>query len=117
MILEDIDLNLKSRTNGNIMMHKLLAGADGFVRNQNKKIILTTNLTNINDIDEALLREGRCYAYVASKMLNKEEALLLLNKLNPIISSNAIDKYGDKITIANVYQAVKNYKSTQIKEQ
>jgi hypothetical protein len=107
MVLEDVDLNLKSRANGNAMMHKLLAGADGFVRNQNKKIILTTNLTNINDIDEALLREGRCYAYVVSKMLDREEALALLGKLNSVASPAVIDKYGDKITVANVYQASK----------
>ena len=36
--------------------------ADGVARAQSRKIIFTTNLPNISDIDDALMRPGRCYA-------------------------------------------------------
>jgi ATP-dependent 26S proteasome regulatory subunit len=36
--------------------------ADGVGRAQGRKIIFTTNLRNVHDIDSALLRPGRCFA-------------------------------------------------------
>jgi len=39
---------------------------DPVVRAQGRKIIFTTKLPNIGDIDEALVRPGRCFATVRS---------------------------------------------------
>ena len=48
-----------ARSNGNVDLHRFLAVADGVVRAQGRKIMFTTNLPNIGDIDEALVRPGR----------------------------------------------------------
>ncbi len=61
-VIEDADHMLMARSNGNIDLHRFLAVADGVVRAQGRKIIFTTNLPNIGDVDEALLRPGRCFA-------------------------------------------------------
>jgi hypothetical protein len=61
-VIEDTDHMLKARTSGNEEMHRFLAVADGIARAQGRKIIFTTNLPNVSDIDEALLRPGRCFA-------------------------------------------------------
>lgn len=111
LVLEDIDLNLKSRKDGNVMMHKLLAGADGFIRNKNKKIILTTNITSIRDIDEALLREGRCYGKIETRNLTPEEAEGLAFKIN-----SACDfETRKEMSVAEVYDAI-NRLATKKKE-
>jgi SpoVK/Ycf46/Vps4 family AAA+-type ATPase len=59
-VIEDADHLLMARSNGNVDLHRFLAVADGVVRAQGRKIIFTTNLPNFGDIDEALVRPGRC---------------------------------------------------------
>jgi hypothetical protein len=86
MVLEDIDINLKPRSDGNSTMNKLLGGADGLIRNKNRKIILSTNLTNIKDIDDALMQKGRCFDRLESRLLSPEESGRLLHKINPSAS-------------------------------
>ena len=44
-------------------------------------MIFTTNLPNINDIDDALLRPGRCYAVKNLRSLEPDEALRLAEKI------------------------------------
>ncbi len=70
-----------ARSNGNIDLHRFLAVADGVVRAQGRKIIFTTNLPNIGDIDEALLRPGRCFASISMRALLRDEAARLAAKL------------------------------------
>ncbi len=81
-IIEDADLFLKSRESGNNMMHKFLNIGDGLVTMQDKKLIFSTNLPSINDIDSALLRPGRCFDIVQFRSLNDEEAKVLSDKTN-----------------------------------
>ena len=81
LVLEDVDLLLTARTSGNEDMHRFLAVADGVARSQGRKIIFTTNLPNISDIDEALVRPGRCHALVNLRSLTPEEALCLANRI------------------------------------
>jgi hypothetical protein len=80
-VIEDADHMLLARSNGNHDLHRFLAIADGVVRAQGRKIIFTTNLPNITDIDEALLRPGRCFASVRTRQLNHAEAALLVGRL------------------------------------
>jgi hypothetical protein len=80
-VIEDADHILMARANGNIDLHRFLAIADGVVRAQGRKIIFTTNLPNIGDIDEALLRPGRCFASVHMRMLLRDEATRLVAAL------------------------------------
>src|SRR4029434_4412042 len=61
-VVEDADHLLKPRSDGNEHLHRFLTIADGVVRSQGRKIIFSTNLPNVGDLDEALIRPGRCFA-------------------------------------------------------
>lgn len=74
MILEDSDNFLRARSEGNNMMQKFLNLGDGLVSTKNKKLIFTTNLPNVRDIDSALLRPGRCFDVVNFDLLTQEQA-------------------------------------------
>ena len=80
-VIEDADHLLKARTSGNFELHRFLGIADGVVRAQSRKVIFTTNLPNINDIDDALLRPGRCHAVKNLRNLEPAEALRLAEKI------------------------------------
>jgi ATP-dependent 26S proteasome regulatory subunit len=80
-VIEDGDLLLKSRTSGNQDMHRFLGTADGVTRAQGRKIIFTTNLPNVSDIDEALTRPGRCFAVRNLRSLTPDEARALAQRI------------------------------------
>ena len=80
-VIEDADHLLMARANGNVDLHRFLAIADGVVRAQGRKIIFTTNLPNVGDIDEALVRPGRCFATVRTRALERREAEALLSRI------------------------------------
>jgi hypothetical protein len=80
-VIEDTDNLLKARASGNDEMHRFLAIADGVARSQGRKIIFTTNLPNVTDIDDALVRPGRCFAVKNLRSLEVEEAMQLARKL------------------------------------
>jgi hypothetical protein len=81
MILEDSDAFLKSRSDGNTMMHRFLNVGDGLVTTKGKKMIFSTNLPSIRDIDSALVRPGRCFDIVEFKPLSLFHAKQLADKL------------------------------------
>lgn len=74
LILEDAEEFLKSRSLENHMMARFLNVSDGLVRPKNKKIVFTTNFKEFKDIDEAMLRPGRCFDFVEFRALSYEEA-------------------------------------------
>jgi hypothetical protein len=82
MILEDSDAFLKSRSEGNTMMHRFLNVGDGLVTTKGKKMIFSTNLPSIRDIDSALVRPGRCFDILTFDELTQEDAGKLAKKLN-----------------------------------
>ena len=100
LVIEDADLMLKPRTSGNDVMHHFLMVADGIIRGNGRKIIFTTNLANARDIDEALIRPGRCYGLLNVRALNKTESYRAINKIFP---DNKIILSKDKYTIAELY--------------
>jgi len=55
-VIEDADHLLKPRSDGNAHLHRFLTIADGVVRSQGRKIIFSTNLPNVGDLDDALIR-------------------------------------------------------------
>ncbi len=81
LVLEDADMFLKARSEGNTMMHKFLNVGDGLVTTRNKKLIFSTNLPSIRDIDSALIRPGRCYDILHFDELNQEQAEKLATKV------------------------------------
>lgn len=86
MVLEDIDLHLSSRSDGNVFMYKLLSASDGLIKNMNRKIIISTNLPSVGEIDEALIRKGRCFGVMEFRKLLLDEALNFLK-------TNDVEKY------------------------
>ena len=98
MVLEDSDAFLKSRSDGNTMMHRFLNVGDGLVTTKGKKMIFSTNLPSIRDIDSALIRPGRCFDIVTFDSLNYEEAVKLGEKLGVTVESGR-----GKYSIAEVF--------------
>lgn len=74
MVLEDADNFLGARSKGNTVMHRFLNVGDGLISTSTKKIIFTTNLPSIKDVDEALLRPGRCFDVMRFGKLSPQQA-------------------------------------------
>jgi len=75
MIIEDADLLLSNReSEQNKIMSKFLNVSDGIVKVASKKMVFTTNISQIARVDPALLRKGRCYASVEFRSLTSSEA-------------------------------------------
>ena len=75
MVLEDADTFLASRgKGGNTIMHKFLNVGDGLLSTKGKKIVFSTNLPSVRDIDEALLRPGRCFDILRFDRLSPDDA-------------------------------------------
>ncbi len=75
MIIEDADTILRSREqDGNKLMSRFLNISDGLIKLPNKKMVFTTNITDFGNIDNALLRPGRCFGIVHTRALNLMEA-------------------------------------------
>jgi hypothetical protein len=110
-VIEDADHLLLARSNGNHDLHRFLAIADGVVRAQGRKIIFTTNLANVTDIDEALLRPGRCFANVRMRNLRLEEAALLMQRMarDGLVAHATLEQLfaaGTKdVAVAGIYRA------------
>jgi ATP-dependent 26S proteasome regulatory subunit len=80
-IVEDADHLLKPRADGNENLHRFLTIADGVVRAQGRKIVFSTNLPNVGDLDEALIRPGRCFARIYVRNLSVAEAKSLAEEI------------------------------------
>ena len=103
MVLEDSDAFLKSRSDGNTMMHRFLNVGDGLVTTKGKKMIFSTNLPSIRDVDSALVRPGRCFDIVTFDQLNVEEAQTLATKLGVELPVRPRGKESDKYSIAEIF--------------
>jgi hypothetical protein len=111
-IVEDADHILKPRSRGNDHVHRFLTIADGVVRAQGRKVVFSTNLPNVGDLDDALIRPGRCFARVMLRDLTATEAEALLAVLAPAEGrQERLEKLlasGKKaFSIAQVYQAAR----------
>jgi len=113
-VIEDSDHLLQARTSGNQEMHRFLAIADGVARSQGRKLIFTTNLPNVNDIDEALTRPGRCFAVKNLRSLTPEEGVRLALRICGADAARAeratamLAGLGSKsCSVAQVYNACK----------
>jgi len=73
MIAEDADNFVAKREDHNKSMVGLLNMSSGIAAG-NTKIILSTNLANINKVDPALVRPGRCFKILTFEKLTPEQA-------------------------------------------
>ena len=78
-----------------------------------QKIIFTTNLPNVGDIDEALLRPGRCFSVLHARALHRAEAQRLVEKiyaqdqaLASEVVAAALPGEGRAATLAAVFRAI-----------
>lgn len=99
LIMEDADNFLDSRQDGNTMMHKFLNVSDGLISAADKKLVFSTNLPNVSDIDSALLREGRCFDVLKFRPLTRKEAQAVLDEVGD--QSALPDK--SEITLAELF--------------
>jgi len=98
LIVEDADNFLGARTDGNDFMHKFLNVGDGLVTTKNKKMIFSTNLPSIKDIDPALIRPGRCFDILNFDTLSQDQAVALAKKVDV-----QLDGVKDKWSIADIF--------------
>ena len=111
-VVEDADHILGARTDGNADLHRFLSVADGVVRALGRKIIFTTNLPNVGDIDEALLRPGRCFAMLRTRALDRAELRRLFDRvhcddsLRTAAASAALPPDRSNATLAEAFRAV-----------
>ena len=106
-VVEDADHLLKPRADGNEHLHRFLAIADGVVRAQGRKIIFSTNLPNVGDLDDALIRPGRCFARVHVRNLTPAEAQALAAEIDPgrVLASNGEE--ARKRSLAEIYRELR----------
>jgi hypothetical protein len=121
-VVEDADHLLKPRSGGNQTLHRFLNIADGIASAHGKKIIFSTNLPNIHDIDEALVRPGRCFAHLYLEELQVTEAVELLDRLcretpERRAAALALLSVGGRksVSVAEVYAAHRNVGSQRVR--
>jgi hypothetical protein len=113
-VVEDADHLLKPRAEGNEQLHRFLAIADGVVRAQGRKIIFSTNLPNVGDLDDALVRPGRCFARLHARALTPAEARALVKDIaagderRASRAERAIESAGGRsLSLAEIYQSMR----------
>lgn len=102
MVLEDSDAFLKSRSDGNTMMHRFLNVGDGLVTTKGKKMVFSTNLPSIRDVDSALVRPGRCFDILTFAPLNADQANKLAKRLDVDLNPK-LDNDIHQYSIAEVF--------------
>lgn len=102
MVLEDADMFLRTRTDGNSMMHRFLNVGDGLVTAKHKKLIFSTNLPSIRDVDPALVRPGRCFDVLTFSNLTHGEAQALADVVDITLNDTK-----DTWTVAEVFNQYK----------
>ena len=106
MVLEDFDFHLNSRKEGNTVMYHLLGLSDGLIQSFNKKIIISTNLSNLQNIDEAVKRKGRCFDILDFRLLQWDEVVNFFkcNNYEEIIGKIEEKEY----SLADLYYILNN---------
>lgn len=109
MVIEDADSFLKPRADGNTMMHRFLNVGDGLISMKRKKLIFSTNLPSVNDVDDALIRPGRCFDILNFENYNEEQAKIVSEKLGIPLSIKSPSNY----SLAEIFHTQKNSNSKQ----
>jgi hypothetical protein len=113
MVIEDADNFLKSRDDGNTMMHRFLNVGDGLISMRGKKLIFSTNLPSIRDIDSALIRPGRCFDIVTFDNYTVEEAEKLATKIGVSFERK---EDGGTYSLAEVFHKQRNASPKQTRK-
>ena len=100
------DQNRRPRDDGNDLMARFLNVGSGLVSNGKKKLIFSTNLPNISNVDEALVRPGRCFDVLQFSGLDSEQAQALIAKLGLDIKSDSVYN-SNKIPVSEIFNNAK----------
>jgi hypothetical protein len=114
MVIEDADNFLKPRDEGNTMMHRFLNVGDGLISLKGKKLIFSTNLPSVRDVDAALTRPGRCFDVITFSNYTLDEAKNLSVKLG--INFEEKDSKDDTYSLAEVFFKQQNTNPKQEKK-
>jgi len=83
LVLEDSEsLVYPRKSENNTLISRLLNVSDGLLKLPRKKIVFTTNDAGFTNVDDALLRPGRCYDSKEFRPLTFEEAKKAAKKAN-----------------------------------
>jgi len=108
MIIEDADILLTSRdSDANKLIARFLNVSDGLIPLSNKKIVFTTNMTDFQRIDSALVRPGRCFDFMKCRELTSDEAALAAMDIG-------IDPPNSACTLAELFNKKKNIELPRI---
>lgn len=99
LAMEDVDNLLRHRKDGNKFMNILLNEADGIAESE-LRIVISTNLATIDDIDPALLREGRTFDIAHFVPLSYDEASAVAEKMG--FGKSSLEKHSS-YTLGNVF--------------
>lgn len=103
MIIEDADTLLLPRKDGNNLMSRFLNMGDGLMGFTNKKIIFSTNLPNLSDIDSALTRPGRCFDILEFRNLDRAESTVLCDKIG-----TSVPVEGNNFSVSELFANKRN---------
>lgn len=94
LIIEDCDALLMRREHGNRVLPSFLNKLDGISGKAKIKIFITTNVSEMRDIDPALTRPGRCFATFYFAKLTSQQARAVCEKMN--IPTSPLDEHPKK---------------------
>jgi ATP-dependent 26S proteasome regulatory subunit len=96
------------------MMHRFLNVGDGLISLKGKKLIFSTNLPSVRDVDAALTRPGRCFDVISFNNFTLDEAKTLSTKLG--INFEEKDSKEDTYSLAEVFFKQQNTNPKQEKK-
>jgi ATP-dependent 26S proteasome regulatory subunit len=120
LVLEDMDTCFIPREKDNNVMIKILSSSDGIIKYSNKKMIFTSNITKFSNIDEALIRSGRCFDAIEFRNLTRNESVKLLSKIisNKEINVNTLLPNNKKYySVADIYKISNDNGITRYKKE
>lgn len=109
LVLEDADINMSKRIgDDNGIMSTILNMSDGILDTSHFKIVMTANLKR-TDIDDALLRTGRCFAVVDFRQLERSEAMALVQKCG--LNFDFENSRNDTFTLTELFNGLNQKKA------
>jgi GTPase SAR1 family protein len=117
IILDDIGSSIAPRKKNKSakddqFVSEMLSYSSGILEQNSSKIIMTTNL-DVGEIDEALLRPGRCFDFITLQPLVSEQAQLIWESRFKMTEESFKQTFGKKETItqADLISSYKQVKS------
>lgn len=100
LIIEDADRFVGTREGGNDQMSGLLNISSG-IATSGVKIVISTNLSGVNKVDQALIRPGRCHEVLKFELLDAQQA----NDARAVLDLEPVEFTADKLSLS---QALNN---------